>query len=392
MSIASIMGKVKSRPSFTPDKKWVLPDCLLGVEFEFEGVVDKKLPKHTFADFWVYHEETSLKNEGAEYVFSTPLFGTDASNALKWLVEYAIASKWLASARCGIHVHVDVRDLEVPQLAGMSIIYAIMEPFLYKWVGDSRENSHFCIPLYKADDALHRTCNLIKCAHNDSVYGGTRAFSQADAYLRYCGYNLQALAKFGTVEFRHLRTTTNLQRIEDWINMLLSVKASAYKLPESDGSVITLIEDMDVISALRYIFPINLADQLYSSVGTVEEARYLFHDIGLNSARDIAIHGCHDRGWFKASYPKGQHSGYSTWFKANALTLEENSVIKKTTLSKYKDFNAEELNRVIIPMPRPEELNPINWEAPNINLQNFHIDIQEVLQQRVDALEPAEDR
>lgn len=311
MSIARILGKPMGRQSFTSDSRFVLPTSLIGVECEYEGVKNAVLPKHTFADFWTHHEEGSLKDSGAEYVFAAPLFGFDAHNALEWLVPYAKGAGWKCTKRTGIHVHLNVLDLTVPQLAGMSIIYAAVEPMLYHWVGDGRDASHFCIPLYRADEALLGACSIIRSAFQDDKEDGHTALGLAEGYQRYAGYNLNALFKFGTVEFRHLQTTHDLVRIVDWINMVMSLKATALKLPQSDGATVRMIQKMGARDLLYYVFPAQLAAKLYTPKS---EEEFLLR--GLPSARDIAVHGCNDSGWIKAEFPKGESKGFASWLKA----------------------------------------------------------------------------
>jgi Putative amidoligase enzyme len=310
MSLARILGKSKGRQTFISDSRWVLPQSFIGLEHEYEGVKDSTLPKHTFADFWTYHEEGSLKDNGAEFVFTTPLFGVDAYNALEWIVAYAKDSKWKCTKRTGIHVHLDVRDLTVPQLAGLCILYAAVEPILYHWVGDGRDSSHFCIPLYRADEALLGTCAIVRSAFQDDLGDGHNALARATEFQRYAGFNLQALAKFGSIEFRQLQTTHDLVRIVDWINMIMSLKATAFKLPQSDGAVVRMIQRMGARELLSYVFPTELAAKLYTPKSEEE-----FVTRGLSSARDIAVHGCGEASWVKQDYPKGEHKGFIKWIK-----------------------------------------------------------------------------
>lgn len=319
-NLARILGKPNGKPSFTPDNRFILPTDLVGLEFEYEGVEDSSLPRHTYADFFTFHEEQSLKDRGAEFVFTTPLLGADIYNATHWLVNYAIEKQWKCTKRTGIHVHLDVRDLEVPQLAGLTILYAALEPILYRWVGDGREASHFCLPLYYADDSLYRTCSIIKSALLDNENGGLNTLIQAENYHRYAGFNLNALAKFGSIEFRHLQTTNDLSRIIDWINMLMAIKAAAFKLPTSDGAVIKMMERMGVRETLQYVFPLSLVDTLYRK----GDSEIRFSQFGLPSARDIAIHGCTKDVWVAPKLPKGENAGYSTWAKSQGKALEEN--------------------------------------------------------------------
>lgn len=337
MSLARILGKSKGQQSFVPDERWVLPSSFIGLEHEYEGVKQSTLPKHTFADFWTYHEEGSLKDNGAEYVFATPLFGVDAYRAIEWLVSYAKDSGWKCTKRTGIHVHSDVRDLTVPQLAGHTIVYAAVEPILYRWIGDARDVSHFCIPLYKADEALLGTCAILRSAFRDDKSDGHTAVTAAERYQRYAGYNLQALSKFGSIEFRQLQTTHDLQRIEDWINIIMSLKATALRLPESDGAVVRMIERMGAQELLYYVFPKRIAEQLYTKHS--DEEFFLY---GLPSARDVAVHGCGPVIWSKNNFPKGEHRGFSNWLKSNEEKIKSPKVIEPEEVENEEEVDFED--------------------------------------------------
>lgn len=357
-NLARILGKPNGKPSFSPDKRWVLPTDLVGLEFEYEGVEDPTLPRHTYADFFTYHEEHSLKDQGAEFVFTAPLFGTDIFNAVNWIVAHAVNNKWKCTKRTGIHVHLDVRDLEVPQLAGMTILYAALEPILYRWVGDGREASHFCLPLYSADDALYRACTIIRSALMDDEKGSLNALSQAENYQRYAGFNLNALAKFGSVEFRHLQTTHDLNRIFDWINILMSIKAAAFKLPTSDGAVIKMMERMGAVDTLNYVFPLALANKLYSR----GDSETRFERWGLPSARDIAIHGCTRDVWVAPKFPKGDNQGFATWIKQQGKKKTKKEALKVNPEAMVADMDFLDDIEDDEPAPRPIAPPAINWE------------------------------
>lgn len=357
MSLARILGKPKGRQSFISDSRWVLPSSFIGVEVEYEGVKERNLPKHTFADFWTYHEEGSLKDNGAEYVFTDPLFGLDARNALEWLILYAKDSGWKCTKRTGIHVHIDVRDLSVPQLAGMSILYAALEPILYHWVGDGRDVSHFCIPLYRADDALLGACSILRSAFQDDKEDGHNALSRSEEFQRYAGLNLQALAKFGSIEFRHLQTTHDLDRIRDWINMIMSLKASAFKLPQSDGAVVRMIQRMGIQELLYYVFPPELAVKLYT-----KDSEREFTSIGLVSARDVAVQGCGNISWIPNDFPRGEHKGFLKWIKSKT---PKNTVEEAQHEWLPPEVDPEEEENLFIPELRAEGVNI------NMALQEF---------------------
>lgn len=345
------------------DSRWVLPTTFIGFEGEYEGVLDRTLPKHPFADFWAYHEEGSLKDHGAEYAFSNPLFGVDAYNAIDWLVSHSKSAKWKCTKRTGIHIHLDVRDLTVPQFGGMSMLYGAVEPILYRWVGDGRASSHFCIPLYRADEALLGACAIIKAAHADEKQEGSQmALDAAEGFQRYAGYNLQALHKFGSVEFRQLQTTNDMDRIITWVNIVMSLKAAAYKLPQSDGAVVRMLETMSVEEVLGYVFPKDIAKQLYTKYSEEE-----FRCIGLPSARDIAVHGCGETSWISADFPKGENEGFIKWIKESKDTryTEDKAAYNEFELEEEEreegDFVANVAND---PPPVPVQEDLPAWRVP----------------------------
>lgn len=361
MSLARILNKKQGRQAFLSDSRWVLPTCFIGLEHEYEGVKEPTLPKHTFSDFWTYHEEGSLKDYGAEYVFASPMFGVDAFNALEWLVSHAKTSGWKCTKRTGIHVHLDVRDLTVPQLAGLCIVYAALEPILYHWVGNGRDASHFCIPLYRADEALLDACSIISSALRDDKVDGHSASFVAGEYQRYAGFNLQALHKFGSIEFRQLQTTHDLNLIIDWINIILSLKAAAFKLPQSDGAVVRMIQRMGVRELLNYVFPSSIAAKLYTPKSEEE-----FITRGLFSARDIAVHGCGGLDWIKKDFPKGQHKGFIAWIKSKKEVkgdLEEYEELEPRDPDEWAVLeNIPERPVAVQPNLDPQGVN-INWEG-----------------------------
>lgn len=305
MSVARILGKPREEKLFVPDPRWVLPTNLLGLEYEYEGVEDRTLPNHTHAALWTYHEEGSLRDDGAEYVFTQPLFGKDAYNAIDWLMTHAADQKWKPTMRTGIHVHIDMRDIEVVQLVGMALIYTIVEPILYRWIGDNRENSHFCVPLYKADEALIAASGIIANALADDKNDRHSTVESAGAFERYSGLNFQALQKFGSFEFRHMRTTHDKARVYNWVNIIMALKEASFRVPTSDGAIVRMAERMGASEFLHYVFGPTLAALLWThhSQGELVE-------LGIPTARDLALHGCNEDKWGSTLYPKGVHKGF----------------------------------------------------------------------------------
>lgn len=307
--IGTLVGKPKDSKTFEPDPRWVLPRTRLGLEFEYEGVADpgQFYFENQLTHYWEVRRDDSLKDAGAEFVFRAPMFGVDAWTAIHTLMIAAEKAKLKCSIRAGIHVHLDVRDMETSQLVGLIILYTILEPILFKWIGDSREFSIFCIPFYRADESLLETCQIVNAILRDEKDPSTKmTISKAKKFARYAALNLNALAKYGSVEFRHMRTTHDIQRVIDWINIIQSLKAATLKLPTSDGAIVHLARTTRPNAFLEYVFGEELARKLWS-----QDAEMLINTVGIPTARDLVLYGLTNSPWEDELHvPLGKHAGF----------------------------------------------------------------------------------
>lgn len=253
MNLGNALGLPEDPYRYQPDQRLVLPACRLGVEFEFEGVGLHRLEllKEGWTKYWQAKPDRSLHDQGMEYVFADPLWGIDAVTAVEKLCEWAASKKFKASMRTGLHVHVDVRDMDHDQLARLNILYALFERAVYRLAGNNRDNNVFCLPWYKADHMVGHV-SKINTPNTD-----IRSASEALANEKYGGLNLDTLARFGSVEFRHALATTDAEWVIRWINVCLSFKKAAQKL---DMPPLALIHNM-------------------SARGPVELARLVFEDM-----------------------------------------------------------------------------------------------------------------
>lgn len=364
MSVSKILGKPQEIKLFRPSNKWVLPSCNIGAEFEYEGVSDPTFIQTSaspYAGLWEYHRDDSLKDEGAEFVFRAPLFGEDAYNAINWLMDYATNKKFKCSLRAGVHFHLDVRDMEIQQLIGLIILYTIVEPILYRFIGDNRENSIYCVPFYKADESLLDACSIITNALVDFRLETHSVIKASESFERYAGLNLNALSKYGSVEFRHLRTTHDKDRVFNWVNMIMSLKAATYRLPTSDGAIVKFAEQGSAMQLLRYIFG-ELADVLY----TKESEKDLF-EIGIPAARDLALHGCNSENWGQISYPKGVSKGLAAYLRKHQPKEKQQRLKEKQILDEAMELQRTGRvlwNRVAQPQPEVQGYQMVGGLAP----------------------------
>ena len=257
--VGDILGKKKTRLQNKPSEAWVLPDTSIGVEVELEGVplrtLGLTLPPEV-DHYWSFSEDNSLHNNGAEFTFKSPMFGEDSRVALGTLLSHAERAGWLVSKRTGIHVHVDARDLSRHQLLGFVAYYLLFEPLIYEWVGDDRHSNNFCLPYYKAEVALFQAKKILFLMHQFSLGIAARdeVLNACDRFHRYSGLNLKSLLNFGSLEFRHLKTTLSYPRVRDWINIILCLKRAALNTPQSTYTILGEVSKMGVEVAVERIF------------------------------------------------------------------------------------------------------------------------------------------
>jgi hypothetical protein len=230
IAVGRLMGNNPPGVFKVGDPSLVLPETFMGLEFEIENFPrDFAIPQDV-ANFWQIKEDGSLRNRGMEFVFNQPLFGKDITAAVTNFLEWQKKTKITTSIRTGLHAHLDVRELDIQSLVSFLMIYTALEPLIYKWVGASREESNFCVPFYYSDDALTQAYGIVSGMLEDEQEllkigkQQNRGRHAAERFERYAGLNLQALHRFGSVEFRHMPMIFDKERIFEWLNLIFALK------------------------------------------------------------------------------------------------------------------------------------------------------------------------
>ena len=227
LTVGKAFGKAAEIRSYKEDAQWVLPSCMVGVELELEGIAPTF--KFSGSNYWEVKEDGSLRdiNDGEtskELVFSVPLCGYDLTKALS-ILKHTLdkqKKKPVTSPRCSTHIHIDVRELTFNKLLNFLVLYTIVERPLYHYCGNSRENNNFCLPFYKAEGAI-----FSHISSKDMLSGANELVASVLSNKRYSGLNICALKLFGSVEFRHLPGTVDVDKITQWINILMCIKKAA---------------------------------------------------------------------------------------------------------------------------------------------------------------------
>ncbi len=188
----------------------------VGVEIEVEG---KRLPM--VEKFWKMEKDGSLRGEeNIEYVLRKPSTLNQLAIALKFLDKAYRDNDAVVddSVRAGVHVHVNVQSLNIVELYNFMTLYLILEEVLVEFCGETREGNLFCLRASDADYLIYR---LVRAAQR-------RRFRElVDDNLRYASMNVKALGTYGSLEFRAMRGTRDLDVIQTWANILVGLREHA---------------------------------------------------------------------------------------------------------------------------------------------------------------------
>jgi len=182
----------------------------LGIELEFEQF---RQTERWESDYWVASPDGSLRNFGVELV-SRPLTFDDVESALSDAETIIQGTGAIATERCGLHTHMNMRPYSIGQVWSLGSLYAIIEPTLYQTFALNRENSMFAVPMWmntQQVSALSRDMNAIRQSSNDSLPG-----CHSIGTSKYSALNFASLATFGTLEMRQPYCSTDFEAIRSW--------------------------------------------------------------------------------------------------------------------------------------------------------------------------------
>ena len=242
-----------------------------GVEVEVEG---DGLPDRV--DGFNKEADGSLRGESAEFVFAGPCGLKPAMNRIDNLFQ-AYKLNWTNlrnSYRCSVHVHANVQDFTIPQVANFVTLYAIFETYLVKYCGEHREGNLFCLRLEDAEFTIRRFLDAL-CENSFRHL--------ASDNLRYSAINLKALLTYGSIEFRAMRGPDTADEIKDWVKLIDCLRTAAQEY----NNPVEIVEQLSgqgpeafaeqVFGKLLEKLPVddNWRDVVLSNVRMVQDLAYI---------------------------------------------------------------------------------------------------------------------
>lgn len=352
MTIGADLGFPEEKFRFEADSRWVLPNCRVGVEIEVEKFVKPVSQNEPWFAFWEAKRDGSLHDAGMEFVFRQPLFGIDAYKAIVGFCEHAERARYVSSIRTGIHVHLDARDLEIAQLQRLCVLYALYEKAIYNYVGNNREENVFCLPWYMSTGAT-KAVKAVIGARGAAIKAAARQIADE----KYAGLNLDPLARFGSIEFRHLLTTFNVNRIIEWVNIVMRLKEAACRLKPSGEQLIQIAQETGAVALGEEAFRDQYQHLHY------EQIQGHMIDTGVPTAIDVIVNRKLE--W---PYPGQSSVKKSTKFSAAIAKFREAKVAKPPPKTKKKtDVN---LNSFSLP-PSEAQLQRIRTTLADMHRRSL---------------------
>ena len=245
------------------------PLPIIGIEIETENILYEYFVTH----FWNVKEDHSLRNNGVEFT-SKPLEQIEIEPALHYLKrQLEVKNKPDMSPRTSVHIHVNCRDFTWDQIKTIILLYSIFEHHFYNIAGKNRENSIFCVPLYKTE--------FIKNLLNSNL--------EHLIWSKYCGINILPLMNFGTIEFRHLYGTLDPLTILEWIDNIGCLISYATKT--NFKNLVNKIENMNSDSSYAKLYTTIFGEKYINATSKQLEfcisqiKRILFGDIYYNNIK-----------------------------------------------------------------------------------------------------------
>ena len=185
----------------------------IGIEVEVEG---RGLPPAVTG--WNVVPDGSLRGESAEYVLRQPVPRDKYEDTLNNLRDALSSATINNSYRTSVHVHINAKDMYVRHIYNQMLIYLLFENALSPIYGKERVGNLFCLRMRDAQQYLDTFRWVVA---ND------RLNEMNNREMRYLGLNPVSLFAHGSLEYRHMRGTTDTDEIKAWVSMLLRMKDTA---------------------------------------------------------------------------------------------------------------------------------------------------------------------
>lgn len=244
----------------------------LGVEIELEmGSIDnyetilRRVPKG-----WRLERDGSLRDNGVELVLREPQDYETAMKALANVNKVLDDNNIVVddSGRAGVHVHINMQEQSIIEVFNLVCLYLIFEDSLMDMCGEWRSGNLFCLRARDAEGMV----SLLRDTVKKQKWGNL-----GSDQLRYAALNLNALRRYGSVEFRAMRSTTDESVLGPWMLSLLALREAATKFDDP----------VDVVTSYSTMGPDKLHELVFGDLPVILNPESMLD--GMSHAQFIAF-------------------------------------------------------------------------------------------------------
>lgn len=183
-----------------------------GIEIEVEG---KNVGEFNPTPGWSLKADGSLR-DGYELVLRKPVERERLPDYLMAVVKRAKSHDISVTdtGRGSVHVHYNMQEQELVKVVNFMCAYLIFEEVLVDYCGDHRVGNLFCLRVADAEGYIDHVCSALR----DGNFPG-----MCNDEVRYSSMNIAALSRFGSLEFRAMRSTIDPDIILEWVDLLTNV-------------------------------------------------------------------------------------------------------------------------------------------------------------------------
>ena len=169
---------------------------------------------------WDIHYDGSIRDRGeGEHIelVSPILSGMRGLDELYRVASALKANNITANTSCGLHVHVDARDLNLFTLTNVVQRYAKFEKNIDSFMPTQRSRNSYCRSISVVAQDITRAIKNYKNSGDGSFITAFLNASSVYNHGRYRKVNLCAYLRHGTIEFRQHEGTIDPKTITNWV-------------------------------------------------------------------------------------------------------------------------------------------------------------------------------
>ncbi len=177
-----------------------------------------------YMGYWKGVHDGSLRNYGVEFVFQKPLDLAEALVALDQFGQQTKSVKFIADPPgTSVHVHINMLHETPLVMANFLTLLTLYENILIEFSGQTRRSNLFALGMRVAEENRTNIVKLLQAIER----GENKAIVFSDSHVKYAAINIATLCKYGSIEIRTFRGTTNSEDIKEWVSILSSIRSFA---------------------------------------------------------------------------------------------------------------------------------------------------------------------